>query len=242
MRGRYCQPGAHHPLSSIQPLPDPRPRTEATAQLTMADIVPPFTHESALKKVKAAQNLWNTRNPEKVVLAYTVRALDSRFSLMLAPEPPSPPFTAPAPLLGARLRVPRIPVLTKVASFLSLCVVARQHLAQPRPVHARARGDRRVLDEEVGEGERVQAEEGPVRVHGQQDRCAGTSSVRGEAPHRCGMTGKVGWSVLTSCYVTVLLRVVRCSGRWREAVVPLLWTRGTCIVCHSEGCFLILGL
>lgn len=40
----------------------------------MAGIVPPFTHESALKKVKAAQNLWNTRNPEKVVQAYTVRS------------------------------------------------------------------------------------------------------------------------------------------------------------------------
>ena len=36
--------------------------------------VPPFTAETALKKVKAAQDLWNTKDPEKVILAYTVRA------------------------------------------------------------------------------------------------------------------------------------------------------------------------
>ncbi|KAF8217113.1 hypothetical protein K438DRAFT_1704255 [Mycena galopus ATCC 62051] len=34
-------------------------------------IVPPFTAASALQKVKLAQNLWNTRNPAKVALAYT---------------------------------------------------------------------------------------------------------------------------------------------------------------------------
>jgi nuclear transport factor 2 (NTF2) superfamily protein len=33
--------------------------------------VPPFTEESARQKVKAAQDAWNTRDPEKVSLAYT---------------------------------------------------------------------------------------------------------------------------------------------------------------------------
>jgi len=33
--------------------------------------VPPFTHETALAKVKAAEIAWNTRNPEVVALAYT---------------------------------------------------------------------------------------------------------------------------------------------------------------------------
>ncbi|KAL2108950.1 hypothetical protein VUR80DRAFT_3146 [Thermomyces stellatus] len=33
---------------------------------------PPFTEESARKKVKAAQDAWNTKNPEAVKLAYTV--------------------------------------------------------------------------------------------------------------------------------------------------------------------------
>jgi uncharacterized protein len=39
----------------------------------MSDTVikPPFTKETALAKVKAAENTWNTRDPERVALAYT---------------------------------------------------------------------------------------------------------------------------------------------------------------------------
>ena len=33
--------------------------------------VPPFTEETARQKVKAAQDAWNTRDPEKVSMAYT---------------------------------------------------------------------------------------------------------------------------------------------------------------------------
>jgi hypothetical protein len=33
--------------------------------------LPPFTRETALKKVRAAEDGWNGRNPEKVALAYT---------------------------------------------------------------------------------------------------------------------------------------------------------------------------
>jgi hypothetical protein len=33
---------------------------------------PPFTEETALQKVKAAEAAWNTRDPERVALAYTV--------------------------------------------------------------------------------------------------------------------------------------------------------------------------
>jgi nuclear transport factor 2 (NTF2) superfamily protein len=33
--------------------------------------VPPFTEKTARQKVKAAQDAWNTRDPEKVSLAYT---------------------------------------------------------------------------------------------------------------------------------------------------------------------------
>lgn len=32
---------------------------------------PPFTETSALHKVKAAEDAWNTRDPDRVVLAYT---------------------------------------------------------------------------------------------------------------------------------------------------------------------------
>ena len=34
-------------------------------------LVPPFTYETALAKVKAAENAWNTRDPETIALAYT---------------------------------------------------------------------------------------------------------------------------------------------------------------------------
>jgi|SRR5882724_983690 len=34
-------------------------------------LVPPFTEDTALAKVRLAQDLWNTCDPERVVLAYT---------------------------------------------------------------------------------------------------------------------------------------------------------------------------
>jgi nuclear transport factor 2 (NTF2) superfamily protein len=33
---------------------------------------PPFTRETAIQKVQMAEDAWNTRNPEKVSLAYTI--------------------------------------------------------------------------------------------------------------------------------------------------------------------------
>ena len=38
--------------------------------------LPPFTRETAIQKVRAAEDAWNSRNPEKVALAYTI---DSRW-------------------------------------------------------------------------------------------------------------------------------------------------------------------
>ena len=35
-------------------------------------LLPPFTLETAIQKVQAAEDLWNTRDPERVSLAYTV--------------------------------------------------------------------------------------------------------------------------------------------------------------------------
>lgn len=32
---------------------------------------PPFTHESAVRKVRLAEDAWNSRDPERVALAYT---------------------------------------------------------------------------------------------------------------------------------------------------------------------------
>jgi len=33
--------------------------------------LPPFTHETAVRKVRAAEDGWNSRDPEKIALAYT---------------------------------------------------------------------------------------------------------------------------------------------------------------------------
>jgi nuclear transport factor 2 (NTF2) superfamily protein len=35
------------------------------------DIRPPFTEETARAKIQAAEDAWNTRDPERVALAYT---------------------------------------------------------------------------------------------------------------------------------------------------------------------------
>ena len=37
--------------------------------------LPPFTHETAVQKVRMAENAWNTRDPERVAQAYTVDSL-----------------------------------------------------------------------------------------------------------------------------------------------------------------------
>jgi nuclear transport factor 2 (NTF2) superfamily protein len=37
-------------------------------------ITPPFTEETARLKVQASEDLWNTRDPERVALAYTLDA------------------------------------------------------------------------------------------------------------------------------------------------------------------------
>ena len=34
-------------------------------------LIPPFTRETALAKVQAAEDGWNSRDPERVALAYT---------------------------------------------------------------------------------------------------------------------------------------------------------------------------
>ncbi|AWA30841.1 DUF1348 domain-containing protein [Flavobacterium magnum] len=34
--------------------------------------IPPFTMETAMQKVQAAEDAWNTRNPEQVAMAYTI--------------------------------------------------------------------------------------------------------------------------------------------------------------------------
>ncbi len=47
-----------------------------TATTTDRPPLPPFTRESAIQKVRLAEDGWNTRDPAKVALAYTI---DSRW-------------------------------------------------------------------------------------------------------------------------------------------------------------------
>ncbi len=42
-----------------------------TPQTVITPILPPFTEETARAKVKAAENAWNTRDPEVVARAYS---------------------------------------------------------------------------------------------------------------------------------------------------------------------------
>ena len=46
------------------------------SQTTSRPPLPPFTHDSAMQKVRLAEDGWNTRDPAKVALAY---AIDSRW-------------------------------------------------------------------------------------------------------------------------------------------------------------------
>jgi hypothetical protein len=39
---------------------------------TPGDLVPPFTRETAIQKVRKAEDGWNSRDPQRVSLAYTV--------------------------------------------------------------------------------------------------------------------------------------------------------------------------
>src|SRR5882757_4056551 len=48
----------------------PEPKTPA--EIATRPPLPPFTHETAIQKVRLAENGWNSRDPEKVALAYTV--------------------------------------------------------------------------------------------------------------------------------------------------------------------------
>jgi nuclear transport factor 2 (NTF2) superfamily protein len=39
--------------------------------MALTDLKPPFTLETATLKVRLAENAWNTRDPQRVALAYT---------------------------------------------------------------------------------------------------------------------------------------------------------------------------
>ena len=60
------------PTDQQRNIPEPRSSTEAATRPPL----PPFTRETAIRKVRLAEDGWNSREPEKVALAYTI---DSRW-------------------------------------------------------------------------------------------------------------------------------------------------------------------
>jgi hypothetical protein len=52
------------------------PESKTEGDIATRPPVPPFTRETAIQKVRAAEDTWNSRDPEKVALAYTI---DSRW-------------------------------------------------------------------------------------------------------------------------------------------------------------------
>ncbi|KZT03631.1 DUF1348-domain-containing protein [Laetiporus sulphureus 93-53] len=74
IRSARVAQGARCDVRVIHGLRDIRGSSQSiVAYSTHADasLRPPFTAATALQKVKAAQHLWNTRDPAKVALAYT---------------------------------------------------------------------------------------------------------------------------------------------------------------------------
>jgi len=45
------------------------------SQIATRPPLPPFTRETAIQKVRLAEDAWNSRDPEKVALAYTIDSL-----------------------------------------------------------------------------------------------------------------------------------------------------------------------
>lgn len=50
-------------------------KTQTEAKIAQRPPLPPFSLESALAKVKAAEDAWNTRDPKKVAQAYTKESI-----------------------------------------------------------------------------------------------------------------------------------------------------------------------
>jgi hypothetical protein len=56
---------------AVQTAPDPGVRDQSAEITAVRAPVPPYTRETARQKVRLAEDGWNSRDPEKVALAYT---------------------------------------------------------------------------------------------------------------------------------------------------------------------------
>src|SRR4030095_9770396 len=72
-RARPEEPHVTRPgRSSLRLFPEERPGSIGRNQATMSNpIRPPFTLETALAKVQAAEDAWNSRDPNRISMSYT---------------------------------------------------------------------------------------------------------------------------------------------------------------------------
>ena len=66
--------------------------------------LPPFTPETAVQKVQAAEDAWNTRDPERVSLAYTVDSVWRNRDTFVTDAPRSSSSSPPSGRASPRLR------------------------------------------------------------------------------------------------------------------------------------------
>jgi hypothetical protein len=119
--------------------------------MTMRPPVPPFTEQTARQTVQAAEDAWNTRDPDKVAAAYTVDSvwrnrdefvtgreaiaafLRCRFILVVAPSHPlaASRGLSPSALAGERWLVgpPELDPGEATGSFLARHALAPEHVA-----------------------------------------------------------------------------------------------------------------
>ena len=78
--------------------------------------MPPFTHETAVQKVRMAEDAWNSRDPQRVSLAYTIDAQwrnRAEFPVgreaIVAPGRPSGPERARAVMFANKFSIPANP-------------------------------------------------------------------------------------------------------------------------------------
>jgi len=71
IEGRSPSWGRNHPLLTHYLVSTSTSHSERNGANMSTSICPPFTLDSALAKVQAAEDAWNSRDPERVSLAYT---------------------------------------------------------------------------------------------------------------------------------------------------------------------------
>jgi uncharacterized protein len=71
-KNKHCAKSLHSFTPADRDAKDNGAGRKGAATMTSRPPLPPFTEETAVQKVRLAEDGWNSRNPQKVSLAYTV--------------------------------------------------------------------------------------------------------------------------------------------------------------------------